>query len=236
MNPSFSRMSLAALITASLSGCATYSDLINGLGPERRLSELREIYESPLELTEGGSAFCQIPSETYMVMPEEGKVGTVVVTFLDGREEVLQGDYSGMSLTNQGATTFKGDDEQVKSLFGDAVSALPPAPYNAKLYFVLDKDVLTTESAIKAEEVVAEIVRRDIAEVIIVGHTDTAASFSYNEKLSQRRAEKMRQRLIDAGISPDIITTRAAGEYELLVQTPDNTPEPLNRRVEIDVR
>jgi OOP family OmpA-OmpF porin len=236
MNPSMIRIGLAGLITASLSGCATYSDLVNGLGPERQLSDLRELYESPLELTEGGSAFCQVPTETYMVMPEEGKVGTVVVTFLDGREEVLQGDYSGMSLTNQGATTFKGNDEQVKSLFGDAVSALPPAPYNAKLYFVLDKDVLTAESAAKAEEVVAEIVRRDIAEVIIVGHTDTAASFNYNEKLSQRRADKMRQRLIEAGISPDIITTRAAGEYELLVQTPDNTPEPLNRRVEIDVR
>jgi len=236
MSSQFVKLSVSTLVTLALPGCAAYSNLVNSLGPDRQQSELRQVVEAPLELTEDGSPFCAVPSETYMVMPEEGKVGTVAVTFLDGTEQVLHGDYSGMTLAGQQSATFTGDGRLVQELFGAAVSALPPAPYHAKLYFILDKDQLTAESAIKAKQVFDEIIRREIAEIIIVGHTDTAASLAYNDKLSERRAEKVRQSLIDAGISPDIITSRGAGEDELLIETPDNTPKPQNRRVEIDVR
>jgi OOP family OmpA-OmpF porin len=230
------KLSVSVLVTLALPGCAAYSNLVNSLGPDKQQSELRQLVEAPLELTEGSSPFCAVPSEIYMVMPEDGKVGTVVVTLLDGREEVLQGDYSGMTLAGQQTATFTGDEQQVQELFGAALSALPPQPYHAKLYFKLDKDELTAESSIKAQQVFDEIMSREIAEIIIVGHTDTAASFAYNDQLSKRRAEKVRQSLVDAGVPPDIIKTRGAGEYELLVDTPDSTPEPQNRRVEIDVR
>lgn len=229
-------VSVSALISLTLSGCATYSNLVNSLGPDKQISELRQLVEAPITLTEGDSPFCKTPSETYMVMPEEGKVGTVVVTFLNGREDILQGDYSGMTLASNKIETFKGDEKQVKDLFGAAVAALPPAPYQARLYFILDKDELTAESTLQEKRIFDEIMRREIAEINIVGHTDTAASFSYNDKLSKRRAEKVRQSLIDSGISPDIIKTRGAGEYELLVDTPDGVQELQNRRVEIDVR
>lgn len=229
------RLSVSVLLM-SLSGCSTYSEVVNSLGPERRLSDLREKLEAPLQLTEGRSPFCYVPSETYIVMPEEGRVGTVVVTFLDGSEHVLEGDYSGMSLDGQRVETFTGDAEQVDTLFGDAVAALPPAPYHAKLYFLLDKDELTAESKVKAKAVFDEIMRRQVAEIAIVGHTDTAASYAYNEELSLRRAMKVRSALIDLGIPAKIISTSGKGEYQLLVDTPDNTPMPENRRVEIDVR
>ncbi|MFT6910632.1 MAG: OOP family OmpA-OmpF porin, partial [Oleiphilaceae bacterium] len=110
------------------------------------------------------------------------------------------------------------------------------APYQARLYFILDKDELTAESTLQEKRVFDEIMRREIAEINIVRHTDTAALFSYNDKLSQQRADKIRQNLIDSGISPDIIKTRGAGEYELLIDTPDGVQELENRRVEIDVR
>ncbi len=236
MNSHLIKLSISTLVTLALPGCAAYSNLVNSLGPDKQQSELRQLVEAPLELTEGSSPFCAVASETYMVMPEEGKVGTVVVTLLDGQEQVLQGDYSGMTLAGQQTATFTGDEKQAQELFGAALSALPPEPYHAELYFILDKDELTAESAIKAKQVFDEIIKREIAEIIIVGHTDTAASVSYNDKLSKRRAEKMQQSLVDAGISPDIIKTRGAGEHELLIETPDNTPEPKNRRVEIDVR
>lgn len=220
----------------SVTGCATYSDAINSLGPERQISDLRESVEAPIQLSEGKSPFCFVPSETYIVMPEEGRVGTVVVTFIDGAEHVLEGDYSGMSLSENQVQTFTGNAQQVEEMFGEAVAALPAAPYHAKLYFLLDKDELTPESKIKAKAVFDEIAGRQAAEINIVGHTDTAASYSYNEKLSYSRAIKVRDALIALGIPANIISTSGQGEYQLLVDTPDNTPEPKNRRVEIDVR
>ena len=230
------RLLSLSILSIQLSGCATYADLVNSFGPERQLSDLREVVEAQPQLTEGKSPFCYIPSETYIVMPEEGRIGTVVVTFLDGSEQVLEGDYSGMTLSGDKAEPFVGDAKQVEELFGSAVAALPAAPYHAKLYFLLDKDELTEESKVKAKAVFDEITKRQIAEIAIVGHTDTAASYGYNEKLSLRRAMKVRAALIDLGIPADIITTSGMGETQLLVETPDSTPEPKNRRVEIDVR
>ncbi len=220
----------------TLAGCATYSDMVNSLGPERRVSDLRQSIKAPLQLSEAKSPFCFVPSETYIVMPEEGRVGTVVVTFIDGSEHVLEGDYEGMSVSGDQFQTFTGDADALNELFGDAVSALPPAPYHAKLYFLLDKDELTAESKIKAKAVFDEITNRQVAAISIIGHTDTAASYHYNEELSLRRALKVQKALIEMGIAAEIITTEGKGEYQLLVDTPDNTPEPKNRRVEIDVR
>tara|TARA_R110002050_G_scaffold57423_5_gene129345 strand:+ start:267455 stop:267964 length:510 start_codon:yes stop_codon:yes gene_type:complete len=111
-----------------------------------------------------------------------------------------------------------------------------PAPYNAKLYFLLDKTVFSPESEKESKEVYQTLLKRNDSEIIISGHTDTSASNEYNDALSQRRAEKVKQDLIDLGIAEDVIHISSEGENRLLVSTPDGTVEVLNRRVEINVR
>ena len=111
-----------------------------------------------------------------------------------------------------------------------------PEPYTAKLYFLLDQVIFTTDSEIEADEIYQKLLDRNDNEVIISGHTDTSASNSYNDALSQRRAEKVQQDLIDFGISADVISISSEGEYRLLIDTPDETVEVMNRRVEINVR
>ena len=68
-----------------------------------------------------------------------------------------------------------------------------------------------------------------------MGHTDTQASEAYNIALSNRRAELIRENLIEVGIDPEIISTEGRGETDLLVPTDDNVSEVRNRRVVIDV-
>lgn len=111
-----------------------------------------------------------------------------------------------------------------------------PAPYNAKLYFLLDQTVFSPESEQESKEVYQTLLKRNDKEIIISGHTDTSASNAYNDALSQRRAEKVRQDLIDLGVSAEVIHISSEGENRLLVSTPDETVEVLNRRVEINVR
>jgi len=111
-----------------------------------------------------------------------------------------------------------------------------PEPYAAKLYFLLDQTVFTAESELESDKVYQEILKRNPHEVIISGHTDTSASNEYNDDLSQRRSEKVKQDLIERGMSKDAITTSSEGEYRLLVRTSDDTVEVLNRRVEITLR
>ena len=111
-----------------------------------------------------------------------------------------------------------------------------PEPYNAKLYFLLDQTVFTPESEVESKEVYDEIIKRNPRQVTISGHTDTSASNEYNDSLSQRRSERVKQDLINLGISANVIRISSEGEYRLLVSTPDDTVEVLNRRVEIDLR
>lgn len=111
-----------------------------------------------------------------------------------------------------------------------------PAPYTAKLYFLLDQTIFTSDSELEAEEIYQTLLDRNDNKIIISGHTDTSATNTYNDALSQRRAEKVEQDLIDFGISADVISISYKGEYELLVDTPDETIEVMNRRVEINVR
>ncbi len=111
-----------------------------------------------------------------------------------------------------------------------------PEPFSAKLYFLLDKTEFTAESEAESQQIYQEILERNPTEVLISGHTDTSASNAYNDKLSLRRVERVKQDLIDVGVAADTISISSEGEYRLLVTTPDETVEVRNRRVEINLR
>ena len=231
-----SRLLLLSGMVFLLAGCASYSGFVNSFAPEREKSTTA-IAAPPKP--SGKSPFCAAPPirEVYMVMPDEGgKVGTVDVIFNNGQTVKLHGDYSALSLAGDDKKTYVADQEQMKNTFGEALSALPKAPLFATLYFLFGKDELTRESKADAEKIYNDFVQRQVPEVLIVGHTDTVGSMADNERLSIRRAGKVRQALIQLGISAENIQASGHGERELLIVTPDNTSEPKNRRAEISVR
>lgn len=68
----------------------------------------------------------------------------------------------------------------------------------------------------------------------IEGHTDTVGSRSYNKALSERRADSVVEYLFQRfGVRPTRLQALGVGEDGLLVATPEQTPEPRNRRVHI---
>ena len=78
-----------------------------------------------------------------------------------------------------------------------------------------------------------EFITKNDYEVTIVGHTDYIASNAYNMKLSKRRAEAVKAKLIELGLEPSrIVETIARGEEEPIAD--NSTPEgrAKNRRVE----
>ncbi len=112
----------------------------------------------------------------------------------------------------------------------------PSVPFSASLYFLLDQTVFTPESAREADGIYQQVRAQKADQVILIGHTDTSASDSYNDALSLRRAEKVKQELIAAGVTADTIRISGRGETDLFVSTPDETVEVRNRRVEITIR
>lgn len=66
----------------------------------------------------------------------------------------------------------------------------------------------------------------------IEGHTDTVGSRAMNQALSEQRADSVVHYLESKfNIAPSRLQPMGMGENDLLVPTPDNTPEARNRRV-----
>ena len=69
--------------------------------------------------------------------------------------------------------------------------------------------------------------------VSIEGHTDSQGRDEYNQELSDRRADAVKQALIDMSINNDRVSTRGYGEGFPVASNDNAAGRQLNRRVEI---
>ena len=69
----------------------------------------------------------------------------------------------------------------------------------------------------------------------IGGHTDDRGSVSYNERLSQARAESVRQYLIGRNVSADQLTAKGYGASQPLADNDTEAGRAENRRVEFRI-
>lgn len=127
-------------------------------------------------------------------------------------------------------------EAEVQRVFGAALAAIPSAARHFTLYFRFESNELTDESRALVPEILNLVQRRSIPEVLVVGHTDTMGAPRANLDLGMNRATTVRMFLVQAGLDASTIEVTSHGETDLLVKTPDETPEPRNRRVEIAVR
>ncbi|NJD24306.1 MAG: OmpA family protein [Betaproteobacteria bacterium] len=170
-------------------------------------------------------------SYVVLIPSPDGSIGAVAVKG-DKGEQFL--NKAGQAGTLEGQP-FQVDDKKIEQDFGAARTALPQVPVRYQLAFK-DGATLTAESEATLPEIVAEAKKRPAVDVTIIGHTDTLQSFEYNDKLGLKRATKVADSLRAKGLVANSLSVESYGERQLLVQTPDNTFEPRNRRVEISVR
>jgi outer membrane protein OmpA-like peptidoglycan-associated protein len=168
---------------------------------------------------------------------DTGATGRALVSSAAGTADLSAERDATLATTNGGpgpVTTLSQAD--VDKLFGDALSALPRAPGHFTLYFRFESNQLTDESRALVPQILRAVKDRSDPEVAIVGHTDTMGTSAANVELGLKRAMMVRALLVNAGLDPSVIEVTSHGEGNPLVRTPDETPEPRNRRVEISVR
>ena len=71
--------------------------------------------------------------------------------------------------------------------------------------------------------------------VVIEGHTDNVGTAAYNKKLSQRRAEAVKQYLVEKGINANRITAEGFGFDRPIASNDTDEGRQQNRRVEAAV-
>jgi OOP family OmpA-OmpF porin len=108
--------------------------------------------------------------------------------------------------------------------------AVAPVTQNFTVFFDFNKTDITPE----AQRVIALAAQtfksNGYVHVTVTGHTDTVGSSQYNQKLSEARAEAVKQQLIADGVDPATIIPAGVGKTDLLVPTADNVRQVQNRR------
>jgi len=71
--------------------------------------------------------------------------------------------------------------------------------------------------------------------LLVAGHTDSTGSEEYNQRLSERRAEVVKNALVGNGVNPNRIRTIGYGETRPIASNASESGRQLNRRVEIRI-
>lgn len=181
-------------------------------------------------------AACATRQGTVVLLPsKDGKDAAVVVT--QGANQVLLSQpFAASHLTSDGPQAYRSSAQEVQTLFGAAVAAQPLAPAQFTLYFVEGRDELTEESKKMIDSVFAEIARRPVPDVLVIGHTDKVGTDVVNDPLSRQRAEVVRAAMLARGVAADQVVAIGRGKREPVVPTAEGVAEARNRRVEIQVR
>jgi outer membrane protein OmpA-like peptidoglycan-associated protein len=103
------------------------------------------------------------------------------------------------------------------------------------VYFDLDKATLKPESHDQLDKLARTMKQNKNMVIEIAGHTDSQGSKEYNLRLSQKRAETVRQYLINKGISPDRVTPKGYGEAQPIGDNDTKEGRAKNRRTEVRV-
>ena len=107
--------------------------------------------------------------------------------------------------------------------------------YSRTVLFDLNKATIREESQ-ETLQAIADIMMEYPNTVFHVGgHTDSTGSATYNEKLSEERAESVRQRLIELGIPAARLTAEGYGEARPIATNQTAQGRQENRRVEISL-
>ena len=106
---------------------------------------------------------------------------------------------------------------------------------NADTFFDFDKDTLKPEGRQVLDQVASQVETLNLETLIAVGHTDSIGSEQYNQGLSERRANSVKNYLVGKGIPTDRIYTEGKGETSPVADNATREGRAQNRRVEIEI-
>jgi OOP family OmpA-OmpF porin len=120
--------------------------------------------------------------------------------------------------------------------FNAAPVVAAAAPMVAAKTFLVFFDWSKADLTDRARQIIGEAATargQGVTRIEVNGFTDRSGSDSFNQGLSERRANAVAAELVRRGVPRNAIVTRGFGEANNLVPTADGVREPQNRRVEI---
>jgi len=104
---------------------------------------------------------------------------------------------------------------------------------SGSVLFKSAESTLLPNAQVKLDQVANALLAIRARNLIVEGHTDSQGSNAYNQGLSQRRAETVRDYLVQKGYPADHIQSRGRGEGSPIANNASTEGRANNRRVEI---
>jgi outer membrane protein OmpA-like peptidoglycan-associated protein len=108
---------------------------------------------------------------------------------------------------------------------------------SGSVLFASAKSDLLAQAQVKLSQVADALVKQDPdSKIVVQGFTDSQGAASFNQDLSQHRAEAVREYLVSHGIAPDRVTAQGMGPGNPVADNATAEGRADNRRVEIVVQ
>jgi outer membrane protein OmpA-like peptidoglycan-associated protein len=104
---------------------------------------------------------------------------------------------------------------------------------SGSVLFASDQSVLLGEARARLDQVAAVLLSTRERNITVEGHTDSRGSHAHNLDLSQRRADAVRNYLVQKSYEPDRIMAHGLGEAQPVADNTNSEGRANNRRVEI---
>jgi outer membrane protein OmpA-like peptidoglycan-associated protein len=106
---------------------------------------------------------------------------------------------------------------------------------NKSFRFDFDSAALKPENRETLSRIAGVLLASEGYRLFIDGHTDDIGTEEYNQRLSERRADSVRDYLVKAGVPANIIEVKGFGKSNPLVPAKSNDAREKNRRVELGI-
>ncbi|MGO4819758.1 OmpA family protein [Flavobacterium sp. W22_SRS_FP1] len=185
---------------------------------DNRFNSITEVMSD----SNGDYAFKVECGKTYNVRAEK-------IDYTTKEETITTGKVNGKTELNIAL-----EKEQCKVAIGDDLGIC----FGIKMiYFDLDKSNIRKEAAFDLEKILDVLLQYPTMKLDIRSHTDSRASFKYNEDLSDRRAKSTISWLVKNGVNLDRLTGKGYGETQLVNKCSDDVDcteaeHQMNRRSE----
>jgi OOP family OmpA-OmpF porin len=105
---------------------------------------------------------------------------------------------------------------------------------NARLLFVVNSAAISEDSKMKLSELAKLMSDYPKASIVIEGHASSDGSMEYNQTLSEKRAESVKNALVEMGVGADRLEAVGYGETKPSSDNNSRGGRAANRRVEFD--
>jgi outer membrane protein OmpA-like peptidoglycan-associated protein len=162
-----------------------------------------------------------------------GLTGTAIGHYMDKQEQTMR-----QAIANSEAASVRREQEVLAEAKSDSAKKsidVLTVTFKSDFLFAVNSSTLRPGAYDELERVAKVLTQYPETAIRIAGHTDSTGSEDYNQKLSERRAEAVRNALTGMGVNPSRLTTIGYGEGKPIASNNTEAGRQQNRRVEVRI-